>query len=179
MAQIGRRRYKSYRAFVVSVALGIAVPVGFGTPASTSKILKAARAPYLAIMRRDARALCADFTIKAARRLADSVSKNTNCYRRVSVAFARSAPFEPKSRLAALKAVKASDARQRGDFASAVITYGKSGTAVTLRLVKVGASWRISTPPTLGLIKGCVAHGHLTEHCQKNARVLFFAIGYS
>lgn len=141
------------------------------------EISRAARAPYVALFRRDAQALCAAFTPMAAKRLAHRVSRSASCVERVAEVFARSAPFEPKTQPAALGTVKANGVTQHGDVASAVINYDGSHTQVTLELVRVGGVWRVATPPTLGLIRGCFVHGLLTASCPKNARVMLFSIG--
>jgi len=130
-------------------------------------------------VRRHAQALCADFTSVTASRLARGVSRSANCEVRVAEAFARSAPFEPKSQPAALGIIEASVVMQHGDTASATITYGagRSGAQVTLELVRIGGAWRVATASTLGLIKGCFVRGLLTASCPKNARVIIFSIG--
>jgi hypothetical protein len=162
---------------LVLCQVGALVTAGCGDADTAAEIDRAARAPYVALFGRDAQALCADFTPMAARRLARRVSRSASCNERVAEVFARSAPFEPKSQPAALRTVKVNGVTQHGDVASAVIIYDGSDTQVTLALVRVEGAWRVATPPTLVLIRGCFVHRLLTAYCPKNARVMLFSIG--
>jgi hypothetical protein len=141
-------------------------------------IVAAVRAPYVALEHRDARALCSAFTPAASRRLAPSISRHVGCQARVAKAFAASAPFEPSSREDLLGAINVSGVSWRGDHAKATLSYGdsKKRGAIPLALEMVNGSWRVSTPPTLGLIKACFVREHLSERCPKEARVLLFLI---
>jgi mono/diheme cytochrome c family protein len=146
----------------------------------TGEIVQAARAPYIAVVRRDAHALCAAFTPAAAADLASNLSPGMGCDHRVAEAFARSEPIEPAPLSSALMAVKVRGVVQHGNSATAVVTFmGPAGTGskVRLALTRLGGSWRVATPPRIGLIKGCNVHGQLSAHCQKNARVMVFSIG--
>lgn len=144
-----------------------------------SEISSAVRAPYIAVVARDASALCADFTPTAANRLARGISRSANCDQRVAKAFARTAPFEPKSRPVVSGTFKVSRVTYHSHVASAAVTYGVggSGVRVTLALARVGGAWRVSSLPTLRLVSGCYVHEVLTESCPKNARVMLFSIG--
>jgi hypothetical protein len=80
----------------------------------------------------------------------------------------------------ALMAVRVGGIAQRDNAATAVVTFvGKAGTGseVRLALTRLGSSWRVATPPRIGLIKGCNVHGQLSAHCQKNAELMVFIIG--
>lgn len=178
--QIGRGGWMRSYGLLATILVGAPAVGGCGSSDSPpGEISRAARAPYVDLIRRDAQALCADFTSPAAERLARRVSRSASCEVRVAGAFARSAPFEPISRPAALGAIRVRGVTQHGDAASATITYGpsRSGTRVTLEFTRIGGDWRVATPPTLGLIKGCFVHGLFTASCPKNARVVIFSIG--
>lgn len=142
-------------------------------------IARATRAPYIAVIGRNAQALCAAFTPAAADRLARDVSRSDNCVERVAEVFARSAPFEPRSQPIATDAFRVTGVIQQGDTASALVVYGagESGVRVMIELVRMSGAWRIASYPALRLVSGCYVRGALTENCPKNALVMLFSIG--
>jgi hypothetical protein len=143
-------------------------------------ITAAARAPYVALARRDARALCSDFVPAASRQLARNVSHLASCQARVAEAFAVSAPFEPPSRVGLLRDVKVGGISWHGNRARANVSYGKAGQSsegVRIALGKISGRWLVSTQPRLALIKACLVHRRLSQHCPKEALVLLFVIG--
>lgn len=164
---------------LVSVLVGVLVTAGCGDADTAAEIDRAARAPYVAVVARDASALCADFTPAVARRLARRGSRSASCDERVAEVFARSAPFEPKPLPVVPSAFQVNRVTQHGNVASAAVTYGVdgSGVRVTLGLARIGGDWRVSTRPTLRLVSGCYVGGVLTERCLKDARVMLFSIG--
>jgi Cytochrome C oxidase, cbb3-type, subunit III len=180
MRSIGCEVWRHCYGVLAVVAVGGLTVVGCGSSdASLDEISKAARAPYIAIVRRDAHALCADFTPMAADYLARDVLQSVNCEERVAESFVRSAPFEPKSQPVALNAFKVSGVTLHDNVASAVVAYGAggSGVQVTLELIRVGGAWRIASHPALSLVNGCYTSGVLTENCPTSARVMLFSIG--
>jgi hypothetical protein len=168
-----------HRCCVLAIVLVGSLVVGCGSSDTTAEVSKAARAPYIAVVGRDARALCADFTPETANHLARDISRSASCDERVAEVFARSDRFEPKSQPVAPKIFRTSRVMQHGDVAYAAITYGAdgSGVRVTLELARIGGAWRVATPPMLRLVSGCFVRGLLTTSCPKNARVMLFSIG--
>jgi len=137
----------------------------------------AARAPYIALLGRHARALCAAFTPAAVGDLAQRVSDRPSCEARVAEVFARSAPFEPKWQPAILDAVSAAGVVEHDGQATAIITYRRSGFHVVLHLMRERRLWRVSTMPRLTLVRGCFVRGVLTERCPAEARIMLFGLG--
>lgn len=172
------KRWPVARLTALLVALAA---TGCGTSGPTWEIVRAVRAPYIAVVRRDAHALCAAFTPAAVADLASSLSPGMGCEHRVAEAFARSDPIEPAPSSSALMAVRVGDVAQHDNTATAVVTFvGQNGTSSNVRLALTrlgGGSWRVATPPRIGLIKGCNVHGQLSAHCQKNAELMVFVIG--
>jgi mono/diheme cytochrome c family protein len=179
MRSIGLNAWRHCFGVLVTVFVGLILIGCSGSDSPPSEISSAVRAPYIAVASHDTSALCADFTPLAASRLARDVSQSANCEERVAEAFARSAPFEPKSQPVAPNDFKVSGVTQHGNVASAVVTYGVggSGVRVTLELARIGGAWRISSQPALRLVSGCYVGGVLTANCPKNARVALFSIG--
>jgi mono/diheme cytochrome c family protein len=170
------------------VAVGLIVAGCGSAVAPPGAIIKAARAPYIAVIGRNARALCAAFTPAAADHLARDVSRSDNCVKRVAEAFARAAPFEPRSRPIAPNALRVTGvirqsnttaAIRQGNTASAFLVYGAggSGVRVTIEVERIGSAWRVASRPMLRLVSGCYTRWVLTESCSKNARVMVFSIG--
>lgn len=174
----GSRRWRVTRLTAILVGL---TATGCGSSDPTREIVQAARAPYIAVLQRNAHALCAAFTPAAAADLASSLSAGMGCDHRVAEAFARSEPIEPAPLSSALKAVRVGGVAKHGNAATAVVTFaGRAGTSSKVRLAVTrlrGGSWRVATPPRIGLIKGCNVHGQLSAHCQKNAELMVFVIG--
>ena len=179
MRSIGRNAWRNCCGVLVTVSVGLTLIGCGGSDPPPSEISSAVRAPYIAVASHDTSALCADFTLAAASRLARDVSQSANCEERVAEAFARSAPFEPKSQPVAPSDFKVSGVMQHGNVASAAVTYGVggSGVRVTLDLARIEGAWRVSSQPALRLVSGCYVGGVLTESCPKNARVALFSIG--
>jgi hypothetical protein len=180
MASMSSKRWRCRYDFLAVVLVGGLTVVGCGSSdPSPSEISMAARAPYVAVVARDASALCADFTPKAASRLARNVSQNASCEERVFKTFVRAAPFEPETRPVGPNTFRASGIMRHGDVASVVIAYGTGGLGVqvTLKLTRIGSVWRVASRPMLRLVSGCYVRGVLTESCPKNAQVMLFSIG--
>ena len=156
------------------------IATGCGRSDPASEIVRAARAPYVAVLQRNAHALCAAFTPGAAADLAPSLSPGTGCNHRVAEAFGQAEPIEPAPVSSALMPVRVDGVAQHGNAATAVVTFvGQAGTGskVHLALTRLGGIWRVATPPRMRLIKGCNVHGQLSAHCQKNAELMVFVIG--
>ncbi len=179
MRSIVRKVWRHCCGVLVIIFVGLTSIGCGGSDPSPSEISSAVRAPYIAVASHDTSALCADFTQAAASRLARDVSQGANCEERVAEAFARSAPFEPKSQPVAPGDFKVSGVMRHGNIASAVVTYGVggSGVRVTLDLARIEGAWRVSSHPALRLVSGCYVGGVLTESCPKNARVALFSMG--
>jgi hypothetical protein len=166
--------------FLAAVVAGGFILAGCGgSDAQSGEVGSAAVAPYIAVLKQDAQALCGDFTPMIANRLARRVSQSPSCDRRVAEAFARSAPFEPRFVPGSSYAFKTGRVIRRGDMASAVVAYGAddSSVQVALKLVKIGGAWRVASQPMMRLASGCYVRGVLTGDCPKDARVLLFSIG--
>jgi hypothetical protein len=91
--------------------------------------------------------LCAAVTTAVADRLARDVSRSDDCMKRAAEAFARSAPFEPRSRLIAPNTLRVTEviretyitgAVRQSEAASAAVIYGAGGSSVqvAIELVK-------------------------------------------
>jgi hypothetical protein len=131
MRSIDRKTWRHSCSVLAAVFVGALTLIGCGSSdPPPSEISSAVRAPYIAVVARDASALCAAFTPTAASRLARDVSQSANCEERVAEAFARSAPFERKSQPVVPNDFKVSGVMQHGNVASAAVTYGVGGSGV-------------------------------------------------
>jgi hypothetical protein len=148
-----------------------------GSTNERAAIKLAVRAPLADLRRRDARALCEDFTPSAAAQLTGDRAQS--CERRVS-AFFRSArgageyvqPGErtPRGRLA-VGAI-----HWRADRATAISSADAGGERRRpLQLEMIAQRWRIATPATLALFTDCHAHPFGTPGCVSAMSLRFAA----
>jgi hypothetical protein len=125
----------------------------------SEEITQAALAPYEAFVRRDAPALCADFTPAVAAGLVPQARAGSTCEAAVAELLASSTPTEPP-----LPAPMVDDIVAHGAHASAQLVYTKVQrkphlTSVTFEvasvtLEKLAGSWLLATHARLGAIKG-------------------------
>src|ERR1019366_1190112 len=170
-----------------AVALVLLVVKSSAGVNTREEITAAARAPYIAFARRDARVLCSDFTLAASRQLARKVSHRASCQARVAEAFAASAPFEPSPRAGTAANLKVAGISRHGNDAGATLVEGKteqSSQGLRLALEKINGRWRVSTQPRLVLFEACIVPRRLGRvsrrlgpRCPKADRVLRLVIG--
>jgi hypothetical protein len=169
------------------VALVLLVVKSSTSVNTREEITAAARAPYIALAHRDARALCSDFTLAGSRQLARKVSHRASCQARVAEAFAVSAPFEPSPPAGTLGNLKVAGISRHGNHAGASLFYGKteqSSQGIRLALEKINGRWRVSTQLRLVLFQACIVSRRLgrvsrrlRQLCPKGDRVLRLVIG--
>jgi hypothetical protein len=132
-----------------------------GSTNERAAIRRALRAPFADLKRRDARALCDDFTPSVAAGLASGPAASS-CEQRVSALFARargageyvSPGDRPASGRLAVSAI-----RWRGNNATAPSRAQSDGLAGgSLRLELRALRWRIATPARLEARTDCAGH---------------------
>jgi hypothetical protein len=150
------------------------------------EIAHAVRAPYEAVLDRDAAELCADFTPPVSAGLVARAPQGSTCESAASALFASTT--NQHALLAALLAKLAvTNIAARGDRATAeledtkVRKKGRNSVRVTLEvesiaLEKSEGRWMISSPARLGSIDSCSIHNIPPSRCTANARVLVFGI---
>ena len=158
--------------------LGLAVQAidVHGSTNDRAAIKRAVRAPLADLKRRDARALCEDFTPSVAAHLASYAPEG--CERGVNALFrvARNAPeyVPPADRSARGLAVSA--VHWRGNRATAVSS-SRAGTLAQrdLHLEIVARRWRIATPTRLEMRSDCKDHPFGTSGCVYAVSIRFAA----
>lgn len=166
------------RCFIsVPVLVSASLVVGsLGGSNMGGEISRAVVAPYVAFLHRDAVGLCADFTASTANRLARNISNSARCETRVREAFAESWQGE-LVRPVRSHIFKVDHVSWHGNRARAMLSYGGTHIAqVTITLEKTSGGWRVSTPPLLVLLKGCLGDVH-ARRCPKGARTVIFMVG--
>ena len=138
-----------------------------GSTNERAAIKRAVRAPRADLRRRDARALCEDFTPSAAAQLAGDHGQS--CERRVSAFFRRAHGageyVAPNERTAGGRLAVGAihwGANRATAISSSVAGAGKGRT---VRLELFAKRWRITTPATLALLTDCRAHPFGTPGC--------------
>jgi hypothetical protein len=143
------------------------------------------RAPYEAVLNRDAAALCGDFIPTTSADLVAGAPQGSTCESAADELFAST--INQHTRLAALLAkFRVNSIASHGDHATAVLEdtkvrhHGRNTVRVTLEvepvaLQKSEGRWLISSPATLRSTNSC---GSPTppSRCTSNARVLVFGI---
>jgi hypothetical protein len=167
--------------FTTSAANG---PAASG-PGNRLAIARAVRAPYAAVLNRNAAALCGDFTPTVSAGLVVGAAGGSTCESAANELFASTT--NEHARLAALLAkLSVTSIATHGDHATAMLEdtkvrdNGHHYVRVTLEvepvaLQKSQGRWLISSPATLRSINSC---GSQTppSRCTANARVLVFGI---
>jgi len=130
-----------------------------GSANEQAAIRRAVRAPFQDLRRRDAHALCDDFTPAVAAELAAS---GGSCAARVGWLFrlsASNAEYVPSQGLLSRGRVEVTTIHQDGDRATAdTVGPGTPALARHWQLVLVHGRWRIATPATLQLSSDCKRH---------------------
>jgi hypothetical protein len=147
-----------------------------GSTNDRAAIKRAVRAPLADLKRRDAHALCEDFTPSVAAQLAGGARES--CERSVSARFraARNAPeyVRPADRSARRLAVSA--VHWRGDRATAVSSYPAVAAARReLRLHMLAQRWRTATPARLEMRSDCTNHPFGAAGCVYAMSIRFTA----
>lgn len=141
--------------------LGLAIQlIGVhGTTDEQAAIRRAVRAPFQDLRRRNARALCGDFTPAVAAKL---TSIDGSCASHVGELFARSArdaEYVPSQGLLSHGRVEVRAIRLHDDRATAEsVGPGKPALVRHWQLTRVNGRWRIATPATLQMQSDCDQH---------------------
>jgi hypothetical protein len=146
---------------VVLSGLGLAIQL-IGVHGSTDEqaaVRRAVRAPFQDLRRRDARALCEDFTPAVAARL---TSIDGGCSSHVGELFVRSArdaEYVPSQGLLSRGHFEVRAIRVHEDRATAEsVGPGKPALVRHWQLRRVHGRWRIATPATLQMQSDCDQH---------------------
>lgn len=143
----------------VAVAVVLVVASASGTGNTRRQISAAARAPLFAVQRRDARALCGDFTPSAAGRLVVGGDEGGGCVARVRRVFAagRRLKFPEVPRVhVRMQHVSWHGARATAKLAVEVeVRRGTAMTWLQLKLIRMGGRWRVATHARLAIRPVC------------------------
>jgi hypothetical protein len=173
------------------LALPILLTLVFTTSAASGPntrlaIAHAVRAPYEAVLDRDAAELCADFTPAVSAGLVAGARQGSTCESAASEVFASTT--NEHALLAALLAnLTVTNIVSHGNNASATLEITKirekrhRKVRVTIEsepvaLVESEGRWLISSPARLGSIDSCAIHNIPPSRCTADARVLLFGI---
>jgi hypothetical protein len=130
-----------------------------GATDEPAAITRAVRAPFQDLRRRDARALCEDFTPAVAAKL---TSIEGSCASHVGRLFARSArdaEYVPSRGLLSHGRVEVRAIHVHNDRATAdSVGPGRPALVRHWQLARVGGHWRIATPATLQMRSDCERH---------------------
>lgn len=155
---------------LAAAALAVAPNSGPGT---STAITGAVRAPYEAYFARDAHALCADFTPTVSAHLVAEAPAGSTCESAVAEVFALTAPYQPRPPTQRLPADwTVGHIAQHGGLASAVLRYGKEGTA-SFELQNIAGKWLIASHARLVTVSACIFAPHPTP-CPAGARIMVF-----
>jgi hypothetical protein len=146
---------------VALCGLGVLIQL-IGIHGSTNEraaIMRAVRAPFQDLRRRDARALCDDFTPAVA---AELTARRGRCAAQVDRLFRHSAgdaEYLPPQSLLSRGRVEVETIHRQGARATAdSVGPGTSGPVRHWQLALVHGRWRIATPATLRLASDCAHH---------------------
>ncbi len=153
---------------------------------ASGEIAYAVRAPYEAVLNRNAAELCADFTPMVSAGLVARAHRGSTCESAANELFAST--INEHALLAALLAkLTVTNVVFHGDRATAEIedmkvrNDGQRTVRVTFEVEPVALEqgegrWLISSPARLGSIDSCAIHNIQPSRCTTNARVLVFGI---
>jgi hypothetical protein len=157
------------------VALGLCVGsigVSLAMPGGRSQlggaVTDAARAPFIALVRKDARALCSAFTPSAARYLGSQQFSGASCEVRAQEGFDETKTVSGRRALVWAQKLRVTAVRWHDGNASAVVIYDKRRLRLSFRLV--AGRWRIATTPVFVAVVRCIYRAPATE-CVTGARV--------
>lgn len=174
------RRLSTSFGIILAVALCLAVALPLraasGSMAETTvkEVTRATLAPYGSFLRRNARALCGDFTTAAAHRLA-RYTHATECVPGMEAEFSSGASLATLPVLTGPKHLKVERVVVRDRRATVGVLYYDKGTFnMSLALEKVSGEWQVSTMPLLTVLNGCLPH----VRCSKGTHTLLFAIAF-
>lgn len=167
-------RYLMIVPVAAFVTMGV---VAHGRNDTRNQIVSAAIAPYIAFAHDDPDALCEDFVPKVAARLGRQISGDNDCVTRVMAAYARGKLLRrfPGSRFAGMLVVN--DVTWNDGRAKVILSYRIRAymTRFQMALAERGGRWRVSTPPVLAVIKGCLDYEGLLP-CRRSLNVLVFEV---
>lgn len=173
MSGISRRHVIVAPVFAV-VALGT---VSYGHTDTRSEIVRAALAPYVAFVEKDAHGLCNGFVPRVAKDIGAGESDRDSCTGRVAAIFKnrRSLGWFPSAALVRTFVVEG--VTWNGDRGKVTVSYYVTGgrARFQLALKTSGDGWRVSTAPIIATINGCrIYEGH--QRCSRAGDVLFFGV---
>lgn len=163
-----------YLATVPVLIIGAAVSMTASAAQSSvrEQIDRAVRAPYEALVHRDAPAFCGAFTPRAAATIVAEAPPASTCTEAVSELFGRGASV-------ALPADwKVANIVWRGNYASASVRYGHQRVA-SLVLRKIARRWLIATRMRLVAIVGCNVQSDQAKGCPDGAHIVIALIEVS
>lgn len=160
-------------AVFIALALCAAwISVSFATPHGQAQargtLVDAARAPFLALVRKNPQSLCSAFTPSAAKYLGRDQFFGATCEARARQGFADTKVISRGRGLGWARRLEVTEIRWHDRRASAVVVYGKHRLHLSLRLV--AGRWRIATKPVLGTVLRCVFDAPPAE-CVEAVRV--------
>ncbi len=159
---------------VVLITIGVSSAIPSVQLGTRRAIVDAARAPFLALARKDSGSLCSVFTHATANYLGSQYPTPThaNCVERVDKVFAEAEPVDRNRLLTLAHALIITRVRVRGTHASARVGTGRgSGSVVTF--VRGHRGWLIATRPWLVLARGC--HDRVgATNCPNSSRIIVF-----
>ncbi len=168
-------RMLTWGIVLFGLGMGLATMRVHGSRNERAAIMRAVRAPFADLRRRDARRLCADLTPAVDARLAPG---NGSCPARLSQTFdptRNAAEYLAAPEPAPPSRLSVTRISWHGDQASAVSSYpGIAGSERHWRLQRVRQRWRIATPARLDMRSDC-QHQQFGGHACVNAMSIRFA----
>jgi hypothetical protein len=155
--------------------IGVSMALTPGEAAIRRELSDAARAPFLALARNDARALCAAFTPSAARYLARR-ERGADCTARVHALLGASELSHEERWRTMTHAIRLKDVQLYRDSATATMT-GAKVVKMQLGFRKAHGTWRIATDPLLAVANICMRAGPQTSCPPSSRQVLFGFVG--
>jgi hypothetical protein len=130
-----------------------------GSTDEQAAITRAVRAPFQDLRRRDARALCEDFTPAVAAKLTSTEGSCAGHVGRLFARSARDAEYVPSQGLLSHGRVEVRAIRLHDDRATAdSVGPGTPARVRHWQLARVEGRWRIATPATLQMQSDCDRH---------------------
>lgn len=163
-----------YLATVPILIMGAAVSITASAAPSSAReqIDRAARAPYEALVHRDAPAFCGAFTPRAAATIVTGTPPASTCTEAVSELFGRGVSVALPADWQVINIV------WHGNYASASVRYGHQRVA-SLVLRKIAHRWLIATRMRLVAIVGCNVQSDQAKGCPNGAHIVIALIQVS
>lgn len=149
-------------------SIGVSLAMPGRQPQLRVAVTDAARAPFIALVRKDARALCSAFTPSAATHLGSQEFSGATCEVRAREGFEETKTVSGRRALVWAQKLRVTAVRWHGRNASAVVIYDKYRLRLSFRLI--ARRWRIATTPVFVAVLRCVYRAPATK-CVAGARV--------